>query len=359
MNGIKRRTVLMLLVIASLVFSLAGSAYAFSDTQKDKEKAAIESLQKQGILSGTGKDKFSPQGTLTVGNAVALIVKAMDLNIDGLRFIKEPKASDSFAKVKDDAWYAPSFIIAFYNGLDIPQNIDPNAKATREQFAYWLYNALAKKGEYAWVEMYVTIRDESHINAGYMDAIQKLLIGKIATLDAKGNFRPEQAVTRSEAAGMLYRALEFVKNTPPIEPANPETSVLSDVKLTSEKVGDDLLKVTVSATVPHLGYGLEIAGIAFHGGEAVVSYRPILPDPSAMYGQMVNTVKAVTYVSSMYTPKLGDQVPAESRKQETANGTKIVPVDNVTSPVNTKHPIRNPDGSSGSSGGSAGVPSGY
>ncbi|WP_276355882.1 S-layer homology domain-containing protein [Cohnella caldifontis] len=331
MKWIRTKTMVLLLAALSLCFTLAGSAFAFGDVQGDKEKAAIESLEKKGILSGVGNGKFSPRQTMTVANAVALIVKGMDLNIDNIRFIMEPKASDYFTKVKDDAWYAQAFIVASLNGLDIPADINPNGKATREQYAHWLYNAIAKKGDFAWIELYMTIKDEDQINKDYMNGIQKLLIGKIAALDDKGSFRPKQPITRSEAAGMLYRAIEFVKNTPPIPPVDPETSILSDVKLSTEKVNDDVLKVTVTGTVPHLGYGLEVAGISFHGNQAVVDYRLVMPDPAAMYGQMVTQAKATAYVSSAYVPVLGAQQPAESRKRETGDGTKVVPMEDGSS----------------------------
>ncbi|MBW5444739.1 S-layer homology domain-containing protein [Cohnella sp. CFH 77786] len=359
MKWLKHKTVFMLLIIASLCFTLTGSAFAFSDIKGDKEQAAIESLEKKGIVSGNGKGKFSPKGELTVAGAVALIVKGMELNLNHIRFIKEPKASDYFTKVKDDAWYAQAFIIASVNGLDIPKDIDPNAKSTREQFAHWLYNAIKLKGDFAWTEMYFSFQDEKQVDSAYMNSIQRLLNGKIAKLDDKNNFRPKQPITRSEAAGMLHRAIEFVKVTPPIEPVDPEMNVLKDVKLTSESLNGDLLKVTISAMAPHPGYGIEIAGIDFHGDRAIVRYRLILPDPAAMYAQVVTEVKATTYVSAAFKPELGFQEPAESRKQETADGTKIIPLGSGSDSVETQHRVRNPDASTSSSEGSSGAASGF
>jgi hypothetical protein len=327
MKWIRTRSLALLLVSLALCLSVAGSAFAFSDVKGDPEQSAIEKLERNGIVSGVGNGLFAPRRPLTAADAVALIVKGMNLNLDTIRFIKEPKASDSFRNVKDDAWYAQAFITASVNGLDIPPDINPNAPATREQYAHWLYNALAKKGEFAWIELFVNIHDEDQVDQACMNSIQKLLIGKIASLDAGGNFRPKQPITRSEAAGMLHRAMEFVKSTPPIPPVNPETSLLSDVSLSAEKVSDDILKVTVTGTVPHLGYGLEISGVSFHRNQAVVNYRLVLPDPDAMYGQMVTQVKAVTYVSAAYEPVLGTEDPAESRKQGTGDETKVVPID--------------------------------
>jgi hypothetical protein len=360
MKRMLSKPVLLLFIALSLCFSLAGSAYAFSDVKNDPEKAAIDSLKKDGVLKGNGQGKFEPKSTMYVGTAVALIVKGMDLNIDNMRFIKEPKASDYFTKVKDNAWYAQAFIIAHLNGLEIPKDIDPAAKATREQFSHWLYKAIERHGEYVWTEIYFMMKDKSQVNPDYMPSIQRLLNGKIASLDAGQNFRPKQAVTRSEAAGMLHRARDLAKNAKPVEPVepvDPEKSVLKDTKITTEKVNEDLLKVTVTATVPHPGYSFEIAGIDFRGDQAFIHYRLILPDPAAFYPQVLREVSAVTYISSKYKAVLGEQEPARMRKQETDNGTVQVPVEPQQTPEttpSTKHPVK--DGTTGNAGG---TPSGW
>jgi hypothetical protein len=344
MKWLKSKPLMLLLLVASLCLSLAGSAFAFSDVAKDPEKASIERLEKLGIIKGDGKGNFMPSKTMNVASAVTLIVKGLDLNIDNMRFIKAPLASDYYTKVPDNAWYAKSFVIAQFNGLELPKDIDPKANATREQFTHWLYKAILQKGDYAWIDMYVTLKDEKFVKPAYMEAIQRLVISKIAKLDADGNFRPKQAINRSEAAGMVDRAMQFVANTKPIPPVDPETTVLSDIKLTSEKVNDDLVKVTISAMAPHPGYGVDISSIDFRGDQAFVNYRLILPDPAAFYAQVITEVNASTYISSKYKPVLGEQQPAEPRKDDTT--------------ASTRHPIRNPDGTSGGTGSTDGSPTG-
>lgn len=308
-----KKTVLKPLLLATtavaLCFSVTGAAYAFNDVKNDPEQTAIEQLQHRGVINGVGQDQFAPKGTLTVGNAVALIVSGMKLNIDNIRFIKEPKASDYFTKVKDDVWYAQAFIIASLNGLDIPKDINPNATVTREQYAHWLYNALETKGDYAWIEMYVMLNDEDQVDDAYMTSIQRMLIAKIAKLDENNDFRPKKPITRSEAAGMLYRTIEYADSVKPIETPR---SVLTDVKIDSEKVGEDIAKITVSAQAPHPGYGIEVSSIHFSGAQAIVNYRVILPDPDKMYAQVITEVKAETYVDAKYEPVLGTEQFQES-----------------------------------------------
>jgi hypothetical protein len=274
------RTPLILLLLVSIVgLTLSGSAYA---NQADNKAAGI-----------------------TVGEAVSMIVKGLGLNIDHIRFFKEPKASDYYTKVEDDAAYAGDFIVAQFNGLGLPKDVNPKAKVTREQFAKWLYGALSHKGEYAWIEIYINVADENLVSDGYMDSIQKLLIAKIATLDSKQRFHPKKNVTRGEASVMIERTVKFIREATPA--TDPEPAVLSDPTLKSESAAEGVLKVALTATAPHPGYGIEITGIRFADGKAVIQYRAVLPDPDKMYPQMLKDITATTYVSADYEPVVGEQ----------------------------------------------------
>jgi len=284
MHNALKRPLLLLLMIAVACTSLSGSAFAH-----------------------TGKNSNSKANkAINVATAVSMIVKGLDLNIDGIRFIKEPKASDFYTKVKDDAPYAKDFIIAQFNGLDVPKDANPAAMVTREQFAKWLFGALSHKGSFAWIEIFQLISDADQISNGYMDSIQKLLIAKIATLDGKQRFHPKSKVTQTEAAIMIARTVKFLQNAKPIEPENP---LVSDVSFTVAKETDNVSKVTLSATVPHYGYGFEISGIRFEKDEAIIQYRIVLPDPDRMYPQALKNVSASTYVASNYKIVLEEAEP--------------------------------------------------
>jgi hypothetical protein len=306
MKKFSRRPLFFLLLAALLCCSVAGSASAFQDIQDDPEKKAIEQLKEEGIVSGVGYGQFAPREQLTAGNAVALIVKGLDLSLSQFLFVKEPRASDYFTKVQDNAWYAQAFVIASVHDLGIPKDIDPEAPVTKEQFAHWLYKALTTKGDYAWNEIYLIVADEDDIDEAYKNSIQRLLIGKIAKLDQDGKFLPKKPITRSEAAGWLHRTRTFVKNVQPVEPL-PQ-SVLSDVALKTEKVNEDIVKFVVTAQAPHPGYGIEIANISFEGNQAIISYRTTLPDPDALYPQVITEVKAEAYASARYKGVLGGEV---------------------------------------------------
>ncbi|MBB6671090.1 S-layer homology domain-containing protein [Cohnella nanjingensis] len=312
-------------VLASTLMS--GSVFAFGDIDKDAGRTHILHLQELGIVRGDGSGQFKPKSQVTASTAVTMLVNGFKLNIDNIRFIKEPKASDYYTHIKDDAPYAQAFIIAQLNGLEIPKDIQPGASVTREQFAHWLFQAISTKGDYAWTMQYVLLNDEKSVAKDYMESIQKLVIANIASLDAKQNFRPQAAITRSEAAVMLDKALSFVEKTKPIEQL-PEPTPLGDVQLTTEAYSADVKKVTLSAEVGHPGYGIEIAGIDFKDKQATIRYRVVEPDPDKMFPQVVTTVKASVYIDASYTPVLGGQegVSTPPAKGGAASGSTGFPI---------------------------------
>jgi hypothetical protein len=293
MNNVWKKPMLLLMLVA--VFSLAISSSAFATGKGEHDKG-----------------KVKPTPSITVATAVTLIVNGLDLNIDNIRFIKEPKASDYYTKVKDDASYAKSFIIAQFNGLGLPKDINPAAKVTREQFAKWLFGALSTKGEYMWAQIYVDVADSKQVTEGYMDSIQKLLIGKIVSLDSNHKFYPKMNITLTQANNWTDKAAQFVKKMSQPVPS-PESTILNDVKLTTEPFTTDTTKVTVSAWAPHAGYGVDIASIQFVKNEAIIHYRVVQPDPAALYAQVVTEVKAVAYIPSKYKAVLGPLEPSEPR----------------------------------------------
>lgn len=315
-----------LTIVVLLIAALSQSVWAFSDTKGHPNDAKISELQKLGILSGTGAkgDTFDPNGKLTYAAGISMIVNGLGLNIDGINFIKEPKATDSFPNMKDDAWYSNAFIIAALNGLEIPRETKPDAAMTREQFAHHLMQALLKKGDYAFIDIYVELKDEADVNSAYMGSIQKLLITNIAKLDADQKFNPKATITRGDAAGWLYDTMQFVAKNTPVNPPDDQPYPLTDLALTVKAVNADVNEVTVSATAPHPGYGMRIASITFDGKQAVIDIEPIYPDKDKSYPQVVTELKTVTYVSSAFKPVLGDNGASTGSGSAAGGSTGII-----------------------------------
>ncbi|MFF2091260.1 S-layer homology domain-containing protein [Paenibacillus sp. NPDC058174] len=286
MKTIWKKSMMLMMVFAITSMAISVSAFAHNNKREDPS-------------SELGNH-------VTAAEAVTMIVKSLKLNIDTVNFIKKPEASDFYSKVKNNAPYAQDFIIANFNGLNLPKEIDPSANVTKEQFAKWLYGALSHTGQYVWIQVNQNIADADQVTNGYLDSIQKLLIGKIITLDGKQKFYPKNKITRTEASNMVSKAVKFIKDS---KLTTPDTTVLNSPKLTSEWNIYTVNTITLTAQAPHSGYGLEITGIQFVKGDAIIQYRAVQPDPDKTYPQVITELKAVTYIPSGYKAVLGAEQP--------------------------------------------------
>ena len=296
-----------------LVFiTLSQSVWAFSDTKGNQNDAKITALQKLGILAGTDakSDLFQPNGKLTYAAGISMIVTGLGLSLDGINFFKKPELKDFFPNLKENTWYANNFIIAAANGLEIPNEIKSGTDMTREQFAHHLVRALLTKGDYAFIDLYATMKDEAAVNPAYMDSIQKLLTSGIAKLDSKQQFNPTAIITRGDAAGWLYDAIQFVERNTPAKPTVSDRPFpLNDVKLTTRAINSAINEITISAQAPNPGYSLRVTSITFEGDQAIIHIEPVYPDKNKSYAQVIADVKVVTYVAASYTPVLSPYGP--------------------------------------------------
>jgi len=300
------RSIWTLLLTIILAFSLSSSAFAKSnfdddDDFDDEHKSKIETLYKRGVIKGDGKKHFAPYNKLTYAEGVQLIVKGLDLNIDHIRFIKEPQGSDYFDKVGDNDWFENAFIIASLNGLSIPRNVEPNKTIDRQTFTNLLAEGLWTKGDFAFTEIWINIDDAKNINANYMNNIQKMLIAKIAKLDKKQKFNPKEPINRLDSAVMIYEAQNFLEKN---KPQNPVVDKTVSYSLTS--VAWDVNKLTLTwGSKPNPGYRITIERIDFtQPGKAIVYYKLHEPDPGTYYPQVLTEARAETYISASLTPEI-------------------------------------------------------
>jgi hypothetical protein len=273
-----------LLTIAAIALPLVlggATAYGFQDTQGDPAEAEINALAQAGVINGINAEQFDPKGVMTLAQGVQLIVRALDLNIDALRFIKEPVASDYFDHVANGAWYAKAMILAFHNGLSLPRDADPNARLTEGEFVKLLKEGLEAKTE----------------------------------ADCSGLF-PDAAdstapLTRSKAAKLAAQAMAFLR-------APRQDQQQQPVTVTRTKAAEGVDQVTLTwPERPTTGYSVHIEGIDFRDaaseenggsasgrsgssgrGTAVIRYSLHKPAPGSINAQLVNDAKATTYIAA-------------------------------------------------------------
>jgi len=208
---------LLLGMVVLLMLTLAGPVLAvgvpFTDLENISSKEKILSLQERGYVGGIGGGLFAPAKVITGAESIQLLVNMLDLNLDLVRFIKEPLATDFFPKADNKAWYANTLIIAAVNGVELSKDFDPGEEWTREQFTYQLVQAMEVKRQLPQLKIVpVDFADRGEISTGYDGAIQRALIYKIVQLDAAKRFNPQAQLTRAEAAEQIYNALEYLNS---------------------------------------------------------------------------------------------------------------------------------------------------
>lgn len=295
-NNAKKMTIACGILAASMSFG--ASAFAFSDLKGDPAEAKINSLHKEGIINGVDKDKFAPKSKVSFAQGIQFIVGG--LNLKPVSGSSSSKASDYFDKVSDKAWYASAFVIAKQNGLSLDRTVDPSGTITRAQFAHLLTQALQSKGNFPVTLMYIDIKDGDKLSTEVINSLQILLNTHIATLDKNGNFRPNDAITRSEAAALTYDAAAFAKRV--IVSNGSPTTPAYETEVTLTKAGEGVNKATLTVNnLPHPGYGLVIERIEFGKDKtAVIYFNVTAPDPGKMYAQVISKASVVTYLPEGY-----------------------------------------------------------
>ncbi|OXM15770.1 S-layer homology domain-containing protein [Paenibacillus herberti] len=295
--------------LAALMLAAAApqAAGAFSDVGQDSNAVSIRSLEQAGLISGTGSGEFQPKSAMTYSQAVSLLVKAFSLKLDAIQFIQKPEASHYFPSMSDTAWYSEPFLIAAINGLDLDNDVKPSAPISREQFAHLLLQSILTTGDYSFNDLGIVLTDEKQIAEPYRGSVQLLLTSNIGKLEESRQFKPKEAVSRSDAAAWVDGGIKFMdkikQNGNPDKPSSSVTP-LQGLSLDTADQDEHVRKVTVTAQAPNPGYGLRISGVRFSGDKAYISVEAIKPEPGRMYPQVITDVSAVTYIDASYTPVL-------------------------------------------------------
>ena len=181
----------------------------FVDINETPQKAAIEMLFDRGIIHGTSETTFEPDKLLNHAEGILLLVNTFDLNLDTVRFIKEPKATDYFKNADDAAWYAYGFITASVNGVALDADLLPMENWTREDFINVLVTTYEQEYNLPMVKLIpVDIADEESITPEFSGAIQRALSYGLVELDAQNKINPKESLSRAEAAEMIAHLIE-------------------------------------------------------------------------------------------------------------------------------------------------------
>ena len=205
------------LVIIAAVLSVAIPVYgeetavSFSDVKPGQWfYNDVMTLTGKGIITGitkpvNGVGKYDPQGTVTLGQFLAISTRLV--------------ASDYIKEVPDAKhWAEANYNAALKSGLieagefrNTPEAL--NAPISREDMAYILVNVAKANGEELEETFGIThnIKDYYKVASKRCDAVILAYSNGLIIGDDKGNFNPQQSLTRAEVATVFCRVMNYTK----------------------------------------------------------------------------------------------------------------------------------------------------
>lgn len=196
----------------ALHFSTYGVAYkapvpVFTDITNHWAKVDIEFVTARGLLTGTGKNTFSPDATMTRGMFVTALGRLAGVDPEKYR-------TGRFTDVSAGSYYAPYVEWAASKGIVTGTGesaFSPDAAITREQMAVIMQRYSDKLGYALPVAREAEhFADENQITGGMKDAVRAMQQAGI--MSGKGGYRfaPKDTAKRAEASAVLHRFVEIV-----------------------------------------------------------------------------------------------------------------------------------------------------
>jgi len=289
---------LVLTMICSLFAAIPVSAASmFSDVNGHWAQATIEELASKGIVNGKGAGLYDPEGKVTRAEFSKLLMCIVGNNFKAVE--------GELVDVPKDAWFNPYVYAAldrsiFYlNELDNNQFL-PNSQADRETVAVWAVRLLGIEADSSDVPFVdgSSIKNKTAVATAYN-------YGIVSGDGGTGKFRPNDPLTRAEAATIIKRVIDKNQEINGLRPsknivdyadnlneitASEEHNILSfadteNGKFIFEKIDDeiknlkvgDLFVIKPCEAIPS-GIAIKVKQITIDGNKATIMQGDISLD---------------------------------------------------------------------------------
>lgn len=181
----------------------------FSDLPDDEQSLAVLSLGQSLVFDGVGEDIFQPKGLLSWARGAKALVCAFGM------YRAEPM-ENGYSDVSEDNRYY-SFIQAataneLTDGLG-EGSFGIGYYMTREDLAEAVYHGLTQLGvTLPETETIKDFQDDNEISADAKEAVYALSKAGIISADEDGNFRPQEEITRVEAAEIIHYMMQHLQS---------------------------------------------------------------------------------------------------------------------------------------------------
>ncbi len=161
----------------------------------DNQTQAVRLACELGFMSGTGGGGFSPEGSLTLAEAITMAVRA--------RRTYTGCADNTLPA--GDPWYAPYVEYAIANGIIFDGDFDDYTRpATRGEMAYIFYSVVSYENLAA-IRSVKTLPDVGYDTPHSAYILTLYEAGVLSGNDAYGTFTPDAPIQRAAAAAILSR----------------------------------------------------------------------------------------------------------------------------------------------------------
>lgn len=162
---------------------------------------SVKSAWENGLINGVTAERFMPEQTLTVAQAIKLAAALHQLRTEGSVTLRSGSAPWYGAYVR----YAVEHEIIQASYLDYSE-AQMNVAASRAEFAHIFFGAMRHEGYPEINRIADGAIPDLPVGASYADEIYTLYRAGILTgSDAQGTFRPDSSISRAEAAAILAR----------------------------------------------------------------------------------------------------------------------------------------------------------
>ena len=168
---------------------------------------AIDYLRKNNIVFGKSDNEFYPQDNIVREEAIAMISRIFN-------FSQNEDSSLNYGDVDKEAWYYSQIKAAFDNNIvsGLSSNtIGIGKKITRQDFLTILLRAVITESS---IDVYVDQNEKAFADYESISDYAKEAVNLFSTLKVisgyeDGTFRPNNTITRAEAAQMLYQVCKL------------------------------------------------------------------------------------------------------------------------------------------------------
>ena len=199
------RRILALILVTAMTMGLLptvtivhAATEPFSDTQGHWAKTQIEELVAKNVISGMGDGTYNPNGIVTRGQFMKLVV--------AVQTPTPQNKTDAFSDVPADSWVNPYVAEGLSSGIFSLAEISGNnfaneAAIDRDTAALWIARAAGIVG----ADSSTTFADDASIkNKG---AVAAAVTHNIISGYEDNTFRPQNTLTRAEAAVLIHRLM--------------------------------------------------------------------------------------------------------------------------------------------------------